>query len=481
MSFGPPPSRYTASTLEADRRVRRRRLTLLTAVAAVLAVLGAGLWAFSHGDDEAAPNRRATARQAPDDIRETVETPPRSVEAKSAAYYTETLRTVGENVQAMGTWVTDGGIAKGFGNSVLGIRFGVFGKDGRSTRAWRLAFPGPLCAVTPHVSVDGRTAVVYSGRKGGPGADLTTPCDRLAVFDVDTGKKTWDTVLPGEGSGTTVNVTMTDGTVVAAWGQGSAAYDMTSGERLWADLTPSDCEDVGFAGGRGLLALVSCGDSASPTFKVERVAARTGKAQWTYQVAPGIQGVHLVSASPAVIGVAAGDLSVTDLISLGEEGRARATIRLDPDHQDYVCDQPFSAAVEGCDGVVVGGGRLYIRTVDDVVAHDLATGRTTVKFDSPEGRETVPLRMSGGKVIAYRRSSWPGADAIVSLDPTTGTQRNLLLFSPSAEDLPDTLGKDDLLYEHGRAVFAPRRVYGPTDKGEVGQWSTVAVGVESVA
>lgn len=289
--------------------------------------------------------------------------------------------------------------------------------------------------MTRHVSVDGRTAVAYAGEgagaggEGGDGPDadpLTRACDRLAVFDVDAGKKTWDTRLPGAGSSLAVNVTMTDGTVVTAWGQGSAAYELTGGERLWADTEPSACTDEGFAGGDGLLALLSCGDSADPTYRVQKIDPRTGKAEWTYRVARGVQGVYLVSGSPAVIAVAAGDVAVTDLISLDERGKRRATIRLNPDHQVLDCDRTFSAVVESCDAIVVGDQRLYLSEEDHIVSYDLATGRTAGKFDAPADGETHPL-----------------------------------------------------VYEHGRVFFAARTVVGPYDEGEVGETDQVAVGVES--
>ncbi|WP_326576461.1 PQQ-like beta-propeller repeat protein [Streptomyces sp. NBC_00481] len=119
----------------------------------------------------------------------------------------------------------------------------------------------------------GWTVVAYLPRPGpDPDEDSTTtamslPCDRLTVFDVDTGEKKWDVRLPGDGSAMSVNVTMTDGAVLVTWGQGSAAYDMTTGKRLWADTTPSACEDSGFAGGKGLIALQRCGDSGDPEFR----------------------------------------------------------------------------------------------------------------------------------------------------------------------------------------------------------------------
>lgn len=498
MSFGPPPTPYNAPAQDTrpgpPPRSGRRRAAVGAVAAVALVALAAGLWAFGTGgaDGDSAPDGRpVAAHQAPDDIRETVETRPPSVEGTAAVSYEETLRTVGRNVSAMGTWATDKVFAKGFGNEIKGFRLG--GSEASET-AWHLTLPGPLCAVTRHVSVDGRTAIAYAGdgedegegegedSGGGPDSDpLTRVCDRLAVFDIDTGKKMWDTKLAGAGSSLAVNVTMTDGTVVTAWGQGSAAYELTGGKRLWADTDPSACTDEGFAGGRDLLALLSCGDSADPAYRVQKIDPRTGDAEWTYRVARGVQGVYLVSSSPAVVAVAAGDVVVTDLISLDERGKRRATIRLNRDHQVLDCDRTFSAVVESCDAIVVGDRQLYLSEEDHIVSYDLATGRTDEKFDAPAGGEMHPLKMSGDHLIAYRPGRGLGRpDAIVALDPESGEETLLLLFAGGAEvSALDDPAHNDIVYEHGRVFFAARTVVGPYNEGEVGGTDQVAVGIES--
>ncbi|MDW8805418.1 hypothetical protein P1P68_11690 [Streptomyces scabiei] len=41
--------------------------------------------------------------------------------------------------------------------------------------------------------------------------------------------------------------------------------------------------------------------------------------------------------------------------------------------------------------------------------------------------------------------------------------------------------EDDIIYGRGRIHFATEALYGPGDKGEVGEETTVAIGYESVA
>ncbi|WP_018544878.1 PQQ-binding-like beta-propeller repeat protein [Streptomyces sp. LaPpAH-108] len=483
----PPPSAFTASTLAVDQQRRRRRTRLLLGGAAAVVLACLALWAWAgSGGTSGGDDRPAPAPQAPDAVRRTAETPPRSVEGRAAVRYREEIRQVGATADAPGAWATERTFAKGFVNTVKGFSLTrANATDAKGDRpAWTLTFPGPLCATTRHVSAAGWTAVAYAGERVDPGQSLSAPCDRLAVIDLDTGKKRWETRLgTADAPAGNVNVTMTDGAVIVAGDQGSAAYDTTHGTRLWTRSDRGTCTDTGFAGGGpALLALARCGDSAAPRFRVERVDAHTGRTTWTYRVGDGIESVHLASARPAVIAVAAGDVEVSHLIPLDEHGRARGTIRLADTHTPTGCDRPFSAVVESCPSVVVGTRQLFLPVDDDIVAFGLATGRSGRRFASPTGAMT-PLEMNGDQLIAYREGSGFTPSAVVSLDPATGKERPLLLFGANPDDLAgtDDPTRDDILYEHGRLFFAATSAYGPIDKGHRGELSNVAVGIESVA
>ncbi|WP_409240477.1 PQQ-binding-like beta-propeller repeat protein [Streptomyces sp. PA5.6] len=470
MSFGPPPSPFTQSTLAAAEGKKRRTVLVVGVLLALTAALCAGGWVlWGRGGDSTSKPDADRARTA-DAIRETVETPPRTPEGGTAAEYVDKTLKEGQTASAKGTWATEKTVAKGMVNVVKGFRIGD------SEKVWQLKFPGPVCAVTRHVSVDGRTAVAFSGerpKKTDTGEGGTAPCDRIAVFDIDTGRKLWDKKLPGKAAlAMGVNVTMTRGTVVAVSGHASVAYDMTSGRRLWTDTSVSKCADLGYAGGRGLVALVRCGDSGDPEFRVQKVAPRTGKTLWTYKVAASTKGVHLASSSPPVIAVAAGDLTSTNLIALSDDkGGQRGTIRLEGDRYVHGCDETFSAEVERCTGVVVGKRQLYMATkprefspetsrglvANEIVAFDLATGNTVRKFDARPGRPMFPLRMSGDKVIAYREAA-TAPSAAVSLDPDSGKESLLLLFGEDEAPEMNGLEPPEVVYEHGRIFLAATSV-----------------------
>ncbi|MEU8958357.1 PQQ-binding-like beta-propeller repeat protein [Streptomyces sp. NPDC048518] len=487
MSFGPPPpSAYTQSTLAVGARKRRRTVLVLGVVLALTATLFAGgwaLWSLTDGEDSAP----SAAQQPPDAIRETVETVPKTPEGELAVGWTEELKE-GRTASTKGTWVSGSIAAKSFADVIRGLEIGT------AEEKWETRFAGPLCAVTRHVSVDGRTAVAVPGKrpaksghaKGDKGPQPRTTCDHLAVVDIDTGKKLWEKPLPAESGGSTdVNVTMTRGTVVATWGRGSAAYDMTTGKRLWSDVKVRSCTDVGFAGGRGLLALQSCGDSADPRFRVQKVSPRTGKTEWTYRVAEGINSVYLASSEPPVIAVSTGEEGTIEYLhSLDDRGRHRATITLTDRRYVHNCDETFSAEVERCSGVVVGHRQLYVATEprdmfeaglskkkpNEIVAFDLRTGKAVRTFDAKPDRPMYPVRMSGDKVIAYRESAGAALSSMVRLDPATGKER-LLLILPDSSDRPsmDMFADDfDIVYERGTVVFGKKEAQRQTGEQDEG-------------
>lgn len=517
MSYGPSHSSFTQSALVADRVNKRKRLTRALAVllAAVLCVGGGAIWAVA-GDDEQQAKKPTAARQAPDDIRDTVEKIPRTPEGRLAVDYTEDefeKRFKRDSVYAPGAWATDKHFVRGVGDTLKGFKFGTFEED------WSKELTGPICDTTRHVTADGRTAVLLQERepkdkkpkddkskdekgkknnkdkknkdkkgKDKKGKDTDTDdapdkysCTQLAFFDLNTGEKLWQVKLPdAKGAyAPNTNVTMTRGTVAVAWGYGSVAYDMKRGRQLWSTTGAGECRDLGFAGGRDLLALAQCGDASEPQFKVQKVRPRTGKAEWTYKVTRGVGRVYLVSSNPAVLAVATGDITVTNLITLDDQGDRRATINMPEDRFLDNCHKSLFGNVESCDGIVVGKDQLFLATDEGrladnwIVSYDLKTGKMVRKFDSKPDLPIHPLRVSGGKLLAFRPSIDDIAPAaVLSLDPRTGKETPYLLFAmPDRGKLEDPK-QSEIILEDGRIFFAPREL--TAENG--GPWERMAFG-----
>lgn len=489
MSFGPPPSPFTQSIRAAEDR-KRRRTRLWGALAAALAVLlCVGGWMWRAGLPGIGPSPHAptpTTAQVPDDIRETVDKVPGSPEGQMGVRWYEEGYKKYESHKAPGIWATAKIIARGIGTGEL---TGVDAKTG--DKAWTLKLKGHLCATTQHVTVDGRTAVVAQSQPARTenGAPVLDGCDEVIFFDVNTGKKLWEAKLPNAQSASTfsTNVTMTRGTVAVAWGDGSAAYTMDHGKRLWTSTGTSACRDVGFSGGHALLALVSCDKSGDTVFEVQKVEPHTGKPEWLYKVSPGVKSVYVPSSEPPVIAVEAGDEQITELITLDDKGRHRATISMEGVY-DPMCSHQDYGVVERCDALVVGSRQLFVASKDSIevnqpsnwiVSFDLATGRSMRKFDGRAAEPIYPVRMNGDKLLAYRGTSTDvGLSAIMSLDPSTGQQTPFLLFGldgQTSSDLQDP-SMADVLVEHGRVVLAPKEIEG--DAADEHNLALVALCVE---
>ncbi|MFD4481468.1 PQQ-binding-like beta-propeller repeat protein [Streptomyces sp. NPDC058471] len=486
---------------------------------AVVLCVGSGVvWAVTDGD-QPQPKKPAAVRQAPDDIRDTVEKVPRSPEGNLAVDYNEKefkKRFGRETVHAPGAWATEKNFVRGTGSTLKGFKFGTFEED------WSTELTGPICDTTRHVTADGRTAVLLQEKsdkpkdakgkdkkkgkkdKGGKGkkdkkgkgkkAKGKSPkadkpdehlCNELAFFDLNTGEKLWQMKLPdAKGAfAQNTNVTMTRGTVAVAWGQGSVAYDMKRGRQLWTGAPSAECRDLGFAGGRDLLALVQCGDIEEPQFKVQKVRPRTGKTEWTYKVARGVERVYLVSSDPAVLAVSTDGTAVTNLITLDDRGDYRATIDMPEGRFFDNCGKSPFGAVETCDSIAVGREQLFLAAskgspADNwIVSYDLGTGKAVKKFDSKPDRPMYPLRVSGGKLLAFRPSDdGVSPAAVVSLDPRRGEETPYLLFG-----MPDRIGMENpeesqIIVEHGRVFFAPREL----SAEDSGPWKGMAFSVLGV-
>lgn len=506
MSFGPPPSIYTESAMSAEAaRAERRRKLLVWPLAVVLVVaLGAGGWLF-WGDDDAEPRTETVAAQSRLDVRETVEKQPASSVGNMAFRFSVDDLSPGEHYEMPGIWATDKILAKGINKTVLGLPMGTDASPG--DEKWKLTLDGPICGYTRHVTVENRTAVLY---RANDSEDEKAYCNQVAFFDLDDGRKIWSRDFPASPSGTrtgvprngavqdTPSVTLTRDTVAVTWGGGTLAYGMDLGKVRWSTKATGACQDGGAAGGDALLVREECWNDDEDlaadswqriSYKVRKVDPATGRTLWSYSAAKGVRSVDVPSSDPPVLAVSAGDTGITELLSLDDDGKNRATIRLQNGTYVGECSYEDYLLIDYCPTVAVGSKQVFLRSKDDIGAHtsnwvigfDLATGNTTTKFESGPNALLIPVRTSGDRLLALRQSQDNiTPHALVSLDPDTGKETPYYYFSLPAEASTFTsIDLNDVLVHSGRLFIGPRSVTGPA--ADQPQWIYLVLGIASTA
>ncbi|MFI7342257.1 PQQ-binding-like beta-propeller repeat protein [Streptomyces sp. NPDC050085] len=493
MSFGPPPSPFTQSQRAADERAKRRRTRMWGALVLVLAAIVGGtgwlLLGDRGGDNNSPLEAKSTHQPAADEVRETVERPPTGGAGRLvAAIGDDKLKPVESQVTG-GTWATDKVLAKGIGSVIQGIKI-----DADDELVWHRQLSGEICGWTQDVTVDGRTAVLFKDKAGGA-------CTKLLFFEVDTGVKVWEVDIPWKESAYDLypNVSLTKGVVAVAYGSGSAGFDMKTGSKLWTRKGTSACREGGFTGGRALLLRQDCHTKDwKSSYRVQRIEPRSGKAEWTYQANEHLNFVYLVSSDPVVLAVSAGEVGLSDLISLNDDGKYQTTIRFSGDHYQVKCadglegaseDALKYSAVNQCTQIVVSGDQAFVTTgevtegiaheTNSIVAFDLKTGNTGIKFDAGKDQELFPLRMSGDRILALKVGTDNFApNQLVSLDPATGKESSYYSFEAFQEVRAlVTAAESDVVVEHGRIFFGSRAVQGGGTKNQPAYvWRAFGVG-----
>lgn len=435
------------------------------------------------------------------DVRETVEKRPASTAGAMAFRLAVDDLSPGESIEMPGMWATDKILAKGIKSTLVGFRIGTDASPG--DEVWRLRLSGLICGYTHHVTGDNRTAVL--SRESG---DEDSPCNHVTFVDLDNGRKLWEHDFPltsdilDEPS-----VTLTHATVAVTWGKGTEAYDMDEGRRLWRTKATGRCRDAGAAGGRALLVRIQCvnrGQSADSwkgiTYQVRKVDPRTGRVLWRHSLAAGVRDVRVPSADPAVLAVSAGETDFTELLSLDDRGKRRATISLR--NGFYVGDCTYEGdflVLDDCQTIPVGNGQVFLRSKEEgglhpsnwIIGFDLATGNTTEKFESGPNALLYPLRMSGDQLLGLRMSEDRiSPTALVALNPKTGAETPYFYFNvPPKGNLLTILAFSDIVVQDGRLFFGVRRITGPADNAdnadddgnEGKRWAWLVLGLESIA
>ncbi|MFG3259525.1 PQQ-binding-like beta-propeller repeat protein [Streptomyces sp. NPDC048172] len=321
----------------------------------------------------------------------------------------------------VGAWSTGKVFAKSTVNALIGMDLAT------NKQKYKLPLKGNVCAASNETTKDGLAAMVVQETISS-GAD----CTRMVIVDVNKGKILQDKTMPNADTRSIENVAISGDTVASAWIGGSAGYKISTGKKIWS-ATPSTCRDVGYAGGKSLVAVVECGnDLDNPEVSVQKLDPDTGKANWKYKMPKGAKNVRVASTDPVVLVAGAGDELTSDIFTVGEDKKLKAKISMGKRY-----NKPCELEVDGCYGMAVDQNTVYLSTAEhsgsseygrtnEVMAFDFNTGRAKWKSPAGEKRAIIPFKTQGSNVLAYKLPSYDSGGEIVSLDPQKGKQTRLL-------------------------------------------------------
>ncbi|CAL9486532.1 hypothetical protein SUDANB15_03131 [Streptomyces sp. enrichment culture] len=447
---------------------------IVAAVVVIALIVGGGVWYASSGKDGDKNNSADSGDKGSKDAKNGDGGTTAGAEEKAPAdpdsklLFQVPAPKVPKGVSTVvtsGSWLTDTVYAKSGIAEIVG-----YDRD-KGTEKWTIDLPGPVCAASRHSTEDNKTAIVY--KPAMPTEEDPQSCTQVGLIDLEAGKELWSkSAKTGTMPINFNNVTLSGGTVAAGSSSGGAAWEIASGEQLWAPKTSDSCYDSGYGGGEKLVAVRKCGSYEQRQLHIQTIDPKSGKVITEYKMDEGIEYAAVVSTDPLVVaadvGDSAGDGSgVSDFFSVDNKtGKLRTRISAPGDEYEVRCDAIYK--LENCSGLAVGGDRLYIATeehegtgeysrTNEIVTFDLSTGKQTgQRADAGEDYTITPLRMDGGNVLAYKRGPYDKGGQVVSIDGGSFKQTKLM-ENPATESVRDAERR--LLPDSAEILFSQGRLY----------------------
>ncbi|MGC3000896.1 PQQ-binding-like beta-propeller repeat protein [Streptomyces sp. G35A] len=409
---------------------------VIGAAVAALLVVGGTVWAVSGGDggkdekpvagrsDDAKPSGSDAPINPGDGSGDGGADPENLNEGRKSGesrvlWYKEAPDAPGSGADAPGMWITGKTAVKAAYKQLSAYNV----TDGKPT--WEpIVFPHKICAVTPEKTADDKIVVAHMS-----GDSDRAKCNRLQLIDLDTGEKGWtEKVADGElfDSALSIEMSLTGNTLMVGRSMSGTAYDVRTGKKLFdAKKYGDSCFPGGFAGGKALLQVASCGAGGDNEHdELRALDPRTGKVQWTQKFDKGWRVENAYSVDPVVIYSTNEDKNAWNISTFGSDGKFRSQVGFDEDFAPECGWGILSRELQGCAGVAVDADTLYLPTkagtgANEIVAVSLATGKEKWRVKSPAEVTMQPMKIEGGRLIAYVKPSYNSGGQVVAV-PTTG-------------------------------------------------------------
>ncbi|CAM5333069.1 MULTISPECIES: outer membrane protein assembly factor BamB family protein [Streptomyces] len=447
---------------------------------AVLAVVGVVM--LTGGDDEKdpvaspskAPSASGAAPSAPDNPGDgkgdrKAETEDLNEGRKSGEaevlWYKEAPDAPGRGADAPGMWITDTTAVKAAYRSVL-----AWDIEGGKPSWDEVELPGPVCAASEQ-AVDGKVVIAHKN-----GNTDKSKCNQLMQLDLATGKSAWTNTLD-EGalfdSTLQLDVVIAGDTVIAGRDMSGVAFRLSDGKELYTKKKyGQSCFPSAWAGEGDRLVMVSSCAASKPAEhdEVSVLDPATGKVTSNLAVAKGWRVERVYSMDPLVIYSTNKEKEAWN-ISRVSDGKIATQVESKVSFSPQCGWAVMSRALRGCVGAVADDTTLYLPTeakggANEIVATNLSTGKKKWSVEAPEGRKMLPLKMEGGKLIAYVEASYSKGGQIVSIPTSGGEPTTLLQLPEGTAAIERGFFSRDVDYVDGRFYISTTRLNGKDDAAE---------------
>ncbi|MEU3732658.1 PQQ-binding-like beta-propeller repeat protein [Streptomyces sp. NPDC033538] len=384
-------------------------------------------------------------------------------------WYKEAPDAPGSGADAPGMWVTGDTAVKAAYKQVFAYGVG----DGKP--AWDpITFPEEICAVTPQKTAADKIVVAYMS-----GSSDRAKCNQMQEIDLATGAKGWKgEVEDGElfDSALSVELNVSGNVMMVGRSQSGTAYDVTSGKKLYDKKRYGDaCFPAGFATGpTSIVQVASCGAGGNNEHdEVQGLDPKTGKVLWTYKYEKGWRVERAYSVDPLVVYATNEEKKVWNISTFTSKGTVLEQVGVDEDFAPECGWAILDRDLQGCEGVAVAAGTLYLPTeatsgANEIVAIDLATGKEKWRAKSPADESMIPMKVEGDQLIAYVRPSYDAGGQIVSI-ATGGNSHEpakLLQNPQGVADIENSFYSKDIDWVDGRFYISTTRLTGNDESKE---------------
>ncbi|MFG3202626.1 PQQ-binding-like beta-propeller repeat protein [Streptomyces sp. NPDC048192] len=369
----------------------------------------------------------------------------------------------GGGADAPGMWVTGKAVVKAAYKQVFA--YGV----GDGTPAWSpLSFPQKICAVTPEKSADDKVVVAYMS-----GADDNAKCNQLQQIDLGTGEKGWSAKVADGGlfdSALNVELTVSGRTLMVGRSESGTAYDIDSGKKLYdKEKYGASCFPAAYAGDSGrLIQVSSCGAGGGNAHdEIQELDPATGKVRWSQPVKKGWQVTRTFSVDPLVVYLTNQDKKAWNISTFTKNGTFRSEVKVDEKFGPRCGWAILERDLQGCQGVAADADTLYLPTnatasANEIVAVSLADGKAKWRVKSPVDEPMYPVKVEGGRLVAYVQPSYDAGGQVVSI-PAGGSSHPVtkLLQNPQGTaEIEDTFYDSVVDWAGGRFFISSGRLSG---------------------